>query len=162
MKQKMEIDLAQAEELAAHGLTLEQIAVALGISTRTLYNRRRDFADFADAIKKGKARGVADVASKLYDLAMAGNVTAIIFYLKTRAGWSERQIVEQKTDLSEREVAKRLTTEELLKIAGKTDTTEPGLAQWYERINAECQALTSCPGGGRVARRPEARLDRAA
>ena len=127
----VDVDLERVQELASRGLTLEQIAVALGISPRTLYNRRRKFAEVADAIKKGRALGVAAVASKLWEAAMAGNITAIIFYLKTRGGWSEKAQIDVSIDSGRRipdgiggwysvadaEIAKRLTTDELMRIA---------------------------------------------
>lgn len=40
------------ESLAAQGLTNQQIADSLGISERTLQNRKKDNAEFAKAIKK--------------------------------------------------------------------------------------------------------------
>lgn len=113
MARKIEIDLAKVESLAAQGLTEEQIADALGISPRTLTNRKRDSADFADSIKRGKAKGIAIVTSKLMEQVKGGNVTAMIFFLKTRGGWSERH----DADL-EREI-KRLEAEKLRRELGE-------------------------------------------
>ena len=39
------LDLEKIEDLAAKGLTLEQIAAALGIDVRTLYNHRKKFRE---------------------------------------------------------------------------------------------------------------------
>ena len=47
---------------------------------------RGDNADFADAIKKGKAQANESVSNVLFDLCKAGNITAIIWYEKTRRG----------------------------------------------------------------------------
>ena len=55
-KPKIIPDLGQVEALAANGLTQEQIALALGISEKTLYNRKREFTEFADAIKEVKPK----------------------------------------------------------------------------------------------------------
>ncbi|AOF53704.1 LuxR family transcriptional regulator [Rodentibacter caecimuris] len=93
-KPKIEIDLKQVEALAANGLTQQQIADSLGISERTLRNRKGDFADFADAIKRGKAKGIAIVTNKLMEKIKSGNTTAMIFFLKSQAGWKETQITE--------------------------------------------------------------------
>lgn len=126
-----DIDLERVTELASRGLTLEQIATDLGISTRTLYNRRRKLAEVAEAIKRGRAQGVRAVASKLWEAIEAGNITAIIFYLKTRGGWSEKAQVDVSIEsapripdgiggwysVAEAETAKRLSTDELLRIA---------------------------------------------
>lgn len=106
MARKIEIDLAKVESLAAQGLTEEQIADALGISPRTLTNRKRDSADFADSIKRGKAKGIAVVTSKLMEQVKSGNVTAMIFFLKTRGGWSERQDADLDREAKKLEVEK--------------------------------------------------------
>jgi predicted transcriptional regulator len=103
---KIEIDLARVESLAAQGLTEGQIADALGISPRTLTNRKSDSADFAEAIKRGKAKGIAVVTSKLMEQVKGGNVTAMIFFLKTRAGWSERQDADLDREAKKLEVEK--------------------------------------------------------
>jgi len=55
-KPKIDIDLAEVERLAGLGLTYEEIALSLGIAIRTLYSRQGENADFAGAIKKGKAQ----------------------------------------------------------------------------------------------------------
>lgn len=112
-----DIDLDKVEELAAQGLTYEQIAISLGINTSTLYRHRQRLPELHDAIKRGRDRGIATVANKLFEAAMSGNITAIIFYLKTQAGWKEGQIIEQRI-VDERDVARTMTTEELLKVAG--------------------------------------------
>ena len=90
-KPKIQIDLKQVESLAANGLTQEQIAAALGISETTLHQRKRDSADFAAAIKRGKAKGIALVTNKLMESIKGGNMTAMIFFLKTQAGWKESE-----------------------------------------------------------------------
>lgn len=89
-KPRIEIDLERVTELASRGLSQEQIASALGISERTLRNRKTDDAAFADAIKKGQALGIEEVANALFDNAKGGNVTAQIFFLKARAKWKDR------------------------------------------------------------------------
>ena len=93
-KPKIHIDLKQVESLAANGLTQEQIACALGISETTLHQRKRDSADFAAAIKRGKAKGIALVTNKLMESIKGGNMTGMIFFLKTQAGWKETNVQE--------------------------------------------------------------------
>ncbi len=84
------LDLEKIEDLAAKGLTLEQIAAALSIDVRTLYNHRKKFRKVGEAINRGAANGIAMIANKLFEAAKNGNVTAQIFYLKGRAGWRDQ------------------------------------------------------------------------
>ena len=93
-KPKIQIVLKQVESLAANGLTHEQIAAALGISESTLTKRKRESADFTDAIKRGKAKGIAVVTNKLMESIKGGNMTGMIFFLKTQAGWKETNVQE--------------------------------------------------------------------
>jgi len=93
-KPKIEFDLAKVESLAANGLTQEQIALALGISESTLYNNKRENEEFAAAIKSGKAKGIAVVTNKLMESIKKGNMTGMIFFLKTQAGWKETVVNE--------------------------------------------------------------------
>jgi len=55
------------------------------ISLPTLYKR------FKNELASGSTRAVAKAAGKLYTLAMGGNITALVFYLKTRGGWRESE-----------------------------------------------------------------------
>ena len=66
-----------------------------GISTPTFYRRRLDCEAFACALKKGRAEGIKEVANALFEKALGGDTAAAIFFLKTRAGWSEK--LEGKT-----------------------------------------------------------------
>jgi transcriptional regulator with XRE-family HTH domain len=93
-KPKIHIDLKQVESLAANGLTDEQIASALGISRTTLANRKRENEQFVQAIKRGKAKGIALVTNKLMESIKGGNMTGMIFFLKTQAGWKETNVQE--------------------------------------------------------------------
>ena len=94
-KPKIEIDLAKVEELASRLLTKEQIAISLGISNATLYNRQLEDVEFLEAIRRGRQKGVAAVAEKLVNSAIDGNTTAQIFVLKTHGGpdWKDKQDV---------------------------------------------------------------------
>lgn len=90
----IEIDLKQVEALASQGMTHEQIAYSLGVSPDTITRRKKESADFAEAIKRGQAKGIAIVTNKLMAQCKDGNTTAIIFFLKARAGWKETERLE--------------------------------------------------------------------
>lgn len=66
------------------GTKQEVIAAELGVHIETLHKYYREELDEATA------RGVANVATNLYTKAMSGDVTSMIFYLKTRGRWSEK------------------------------------------------------------------------
>jgi predicted transcriptional regulator len=83
----------KAREMASRGLTAAQIASCLGISETTLYKKQNEYAEFMDAIKKGRTEGINQVSNALFEKATQGNVTAMIYYLKTRdrENWGENQ-----------------------------------------------------------------------
>lgn len=88
-KPRIEINLQQVEKLAANGLTQQQIADSLGISVTTIESRLRESEEFKDAIKRGKAKGVAVIANQLFEKAKNGDTTSMIFFLKSQAGWKD-------------------------------------------------------------------------
>lgn len=112
---RIQIDLKKVEEFAARGLTQEQIANALGISERTLYERKKDSADFADAIKRGQSKGIAEVANVLFQKAITGETAAAIFFLKARAGWSEKQ--ELQIEGGEKPVKHEVTLDDMRELS---------------------------------------------
>ena len=93
-KPKIPIDIAKVEMLAAQGLTQEQIADVLGIADRTLYRRKKEMAELSEAIKRGKAKGIAIAVNKLMEQVRDGNLGAICFFLKCQGGWNEKIKIE--------------------------------------------------------------------
>jgi predicted transcriptional regulator len=91
MALEIPIDLKQVEGLASRGLTEQQIADSLGVSSDTIGRRKKKYADFAEAIKRGHAKGVGKIANALFEQAMSGQVAAAIFYMKNRANWTDKQ-----------------------------------------------------------------------
>ena len=83
-----EAQRAEVETLAAV-LNAEQIADFLGIGRTTFFALLNRDEDLSERYKRGKARAVGAVAQSLVTKARAGNVTAMIFYLKTQGGWRE-------------------------------------------------------------------------
>lgn len=91
-RKKIVLDLEQVENLASRGLGTTQIARAMGVSWNTIDRNRKRSVDFEDAIKRGKAKGLAQVTNSLFTSATDGNVTAQIFYLKNQDAktWKDR------------------------------------------------------------------------
>jgi transposase len=73
---------------AAVGVRHEDIAAKLGISADTLAKYYRQELD------DGRIDANAQIGKSLYEQAKAGNTTAMIFWLKTRAGWKETNVTE--------------------------------------------------------------------
>lgn len=67
----------------------QDIALCLGIHPGTLSMKKGQLADLNEAIKRGKAKGIARVTNALLKNIDIGNVTAQIFYLKCQAKWME-------------------------------------------------------------------------
>lgn len=98
------LDLDKVEQLAARGLGPTQIARALGVSWNTIDRNRKRSGDFEDTIKRGRAKGLAQVTNSLFKSATeSGNVTAQIFYLKNQdpSNWSDRNEVNHNLNLKE-------------------------------------------------------------
>ena len=91
-RKKIVLDLEQVENLASRGLGTTQIARAMGVSWNTIDRNRKRSVDFEDAIKRGRAKGLAQVTNSLFTSATDGNVTAQIFYLKNQDAktWKDR------------------------------------------------------------------------
>ncbi len=82
----------QVQDYAAIGTSQDDIAKVIGVSKNTLILHYRHELDTAMT----KANGA--VAGKLYSKCMDGNVTAMIFWLKTRARWRETDPLDLSDD----------------------------------------------------------------
>lgn len=79
--------LKKVEAMAANGNTQEQIAWNLGISPETLSRKKGADEQLNQAIKRGRAKGIAQVSNQLFQEASKTehrNITAILFYLCNR------------------------------------------------------------------------------
>ena len=76
--------LTLVEGWARDGLTNEQIAHNLGISTALLYKYQKEHIEFLETLKKGKEVIDYQVENALLKNALEGNVTAQIYWLNNR------------------------------------------------------------------------------
>lgn len=95
--------IAQVEALAAY-LSISDIAYFLDISPRNFLDIKNRDPRVEEAYKKGKAKAISFVASKLMNIIReeentATKLSAIIFYLKTQAGWSTEAKNDNKPKL---------------------------------------------------------------
>tara|TARA_R110000772_G_scaffold41060_1_gene95615 strand:- start:1207 stop:1563 length:357 start_codon:yes stop_codon:yes gene_type:complete len=84
----------EAEEMASRGLTVSQIADCLGVSDATVYERQKEYPEFLESIKRGRSQGINKVTNALFDKAVDGDNTCMIFYLKSRdrESWGDQYI----------------------------------------------------------------------
>jgi hypothetical protein len=73
------------------GGNIAAAARKLGIERRSFYNRMREWEELEPAVVKARKWMAGVAEDSLNDHVFSGNLTAIIFYLKTRCGWAETQ-----------------------------------------------------------------------
>ena len=99
------------------GATDIELAEFIDISTETLHRWKKLYPEFSSSIKEGKELADARISDALYQKALAGDSTAMIFWLKNRRSkhWRDKQDLE---------------------LAGKDGSPLfGGLAELYEKIN---------------------------
>jgi len=73
---------------ATIGTPQEDVARIVGIDAKTLRKHYRDELDLAHA------KANATVGGALFNKAKSGDTAAMIFWMKTRAGWREKQEID--------------------------------------------------------------------
>jgi len=122
--------LQRAERLMAQGLTKEQCAAALGISRSKFFEIQEQNVDFLDAIKRGEAMGIEEVTNALFENAtLERDNTAIIFYLKNRAGWVDKQEHKVETENKVTLDLTRIGVNELAAIERAFEQSHSGASQ---------------------------------
>lgn len=77
-------DRLLVKSLSAVGMPYEDISRKLKITSDTLVKY------YKDELELGRAEANAEIARTLYQQAKNGNVAAMMFWLKTRARWTEK------------------------------------------------------------------------
>lgn len=122
--------LQRTERLMAQGLTREQCARALGISVATFYVYQAENSEFSEAIKRGEALGIEEVTNALFENAtLERDNTAIIFYLKNRAGWVDKQEHKVETENKVTLDLTRIGVNELAAIERAFEQSHSGASQ---------------------------------
>ena len=104
--------------MSGFGIQQEEIATFLDIDPKTLRKH------FRAELDRGSTEATAKVAQSLFRMATEGNnVAAAIFWMKARAGWSEKQRIEHGMApyavISGMPRADDLTDDELARIASR-------------------------------------------
>ena len=127
--------LENTRRFMAQGLTKEQCAASLGISAQLLMIYQAENSDFSDAIKSGEAEGIQQVTNALYEKAtLDRDNTAMIFFLKNRAGWVDKK-----------EVATTVEQKHVIDITRISDEQLSALATIFEQSNTGASAGGALP-----------------
>ena len=119
--------LKKTESLMAKGLTKEQCAGMLGVSVSTFMLYQAENSEFSEAIKRGQSIGIDQVTNALYEKATVDkDNTAIIFYLKNRAGWVDKQEVTATVETNHVIDLTRIPDEQLKSIEAAFSRADAG------------------------------------
>jgi nucleotidyltransferase/DNA polymerase involved in DNA repair len=101
-RKTINIDYDRLEYLASLNMGTMDICRNLGISWDTFDRNKKRKAEFADALQRGKAKGLQRATSRLMDKIDDGEFQAIQFYLKNADSdnWSDKNEVQHNFNLS--------------------------------------------------------------
>jgi hypothetical protein len=123
--------------MAAYGIPEIDISGVVGIDAKTLRKHYRDELDL------GETKANAQVAGFLFNSARSGNVTAQIFWLKTRARWRETPVELRHSGSIGRKEMCEYTDEELTAII-RQGVAEHGLPA-FKTIPAAAEGPVVAP-----------------
>lgn len=79
---------AQVQAMSQYGVPQGDIAASIGMCVETMLKL------YGNEFKAGKNTANFNIGKRLYDKAIEGDTTALIFWAKTQMGWKETQRVE--------------------------------------------------------------------
>ena len=127
--------------MSGYGVPHDDIATMLRVDPKTLRKH------FRDELDRGSIEATAKVGQSLFRMATeGGSVAAAIFWMKARAGWSERRRIEvaSETDPSQ------MSDEQLMRIiVTLQDETAEDTDAWRRRF-AEEDAAKAAGGAALV------------
>ena len=94
------LDLDHIKAMASQGMSRQQIGSFYGVTGQWIGKLVKKHPELEEAFNAGLAIGINRASNKLMELIDAGNIVAILFYLKCQAGWMEQQYVKEKPDES--------------------------------------------------------------
>lgn len=90
---RLKLDLVMMEKLAGIGCKNTEIAAMLGCDSSTLSD-----AHYSEIIAKGKEQGRMSLRRKMWETAMGGNITMMIWLSKQLLGYSDK--IENDTKIT--------------------------------------------------------------
>ena len=87
--------LEQVEKLSGI-LTIDQLSDYFGITRATFYAIMKRQPEVSKRYKRGRAQVIGGVGKNLVQKALSGDNAAMMFYLKTQAGWRETKEEEKE------------------------------------------------------------------
>lgn len=120
-------NILRMQAWARDGLSDEQLAHNMGITPSTLYEWKKKYPEISESLKKGKEVADIEVENALHEMAVSGNVTAIIFWLKNRLPekWRDKRDVNLGGEVKTSSPYDELSVDELRALAkrcGADDT----------------------------------------
>lgn len=82
--------IEEVKILSGRGLTQRQIFHYYGISRDCWYDTIKTSPQLLRAVRMGKAKSISFASGKLMDKVKEGNLSAIMFFLRTQAGFCEK------------------------------------------------------------------------
>lgn len=130
---RADVDPELVEKLASIGCTLAEMAAACNCSKDTLQR------NFAAEIAKGQENGKTRLRKKQIEVALAGNVSMLIFLGKNMLGQSDKlETVTENTHTVKQVAITPQIEEQIKKIAERNDTLE-------QPAKLECSPLLNTP-----------------
>lgn len=102
-------EIEEVELLAGNGLTKYLICGYFGVCKETFTKAERRNPELRKAFKRGQAKTIDKVAGILMKSIEAGCLDSTKFYLRTRAGWSEKYDPERDESAREQVVSINVT-----------------------------------------------------
>lgn len=91
-------DLDTVQQLSA-SMSVEQIAGYFGISKTTYYEVARRQPELLERYQQGKSKRIAEYSELVHQYILNGDRDLLKFYLRTQAGWSEKNNGTPVTEL---------------------------------------------------------------
>lgn len=132
-------DLEQVKLQAARGLTYKQIARLFGINADTLFERRKQFAAFSEAIEAGRAEAISTLAGVGFQMAASGDYPQMtLHYLKVMGGphWHANPSLDISisADIHHHDDQRPSREEQLAKLRKLTPDQRRQIAEWQRQI----------------------------